>query len=183
MIERHKNPIPTVDIILEENSRILFIKRKNEPFKDYLALPGAFVNEGEKVEDAVKREAQEKTSIDVGLIDILGVYSDPKRDPRGHNMSTVFIGRCFRNSSNEIKAVAKDDAVEIEWVSIDAVGDKNLGFDHKQILLDYKKWKKFGGTFWSSKYGIYPLPAAISTTRFSSTKRVICKFQKLLLIS
>jgi ADP-ribose pyrophosphatase YjhB (NUDIX family) len=154
MIERHKNPIPTVDIILEENSRILFIKRKNEPFKDYLALPGAFVNEGEKVEDAVKREAQEKTSIDVGLIDILGVYSDPKRDPRGHNMSTVFIGRCFRNSSNEIKAVAKDDAVEIEWVSIDAVGDKNLGFDHKQILLDYKKWKKFGGTFWSSKYGI-----------------------------
>ena len=154
MKEHHKNPIPTVDIIIEQNSRIILIKRRNEPFKDHLALPGGFVNEGEKVEDAAKREAQEETSLDVDLIDILGVYSDPNRDPRGHNMSTVFIGRCFRNSCNEINAVAKDDAVEIEWVSIDAVGDKNLGFDHKQILLDYKKWKKFGGTFWSSKCGI-----------------------------
>ncbi|HYA83407.1 MAG TPA: NUDIX hydrolase [Candidatus Bathyarchaeia archaeon] len=154
MKDHHKNPIPTVDIIIEENSRIVLIKRRNEPFKDHLALPGGFVNEGEKVEDAAKREAQEETSLHVDLIDILGVYSDPNRDPRGHNMSTVFIGRCFHKNSNEIKAVAKDDAVEIEWVSIDAVGDKNLGFDHKQILLDYKKWKKFGGTFWSSKCGI-----------------------------
>ncbi len=154
MKEHHKNPTPTVDIIIEEDSRILLIKRKNEPFKDHLALPGGFVNEGEKVEDAAKREAQEETSLDVDLIDILGVYSDPKRDPRGHNMSTVFIGRGFHNNSNEIKAVAKDDAAEIEWISIDAVGDKNLGFDHKHILLDYKKWKKIGGTFWSSKNGI-----------------------------
>jgi ADP-ribose pyrophosphatase YjhB (NUDIX family) len=154
MKEHHKNPTPTVDIIIEKDSRILLIKRKNEPFKDHLALPGGFVNEGEKVEDAAKREAQEETSLDVDLIDILGVYSDPKRDPRGHNMSTVFIGRGFDNSSAKIKAVAKDDAAEIEWVNIEAVGDKNMGFDHKHILFDYKKWKKFGGTFWSSKYAI-----------------------------
>jgi ADP-ribose pyrophosphatase YjhB (NUDIX family) len=154
MKEHHKNPTPTVDIIIEKDSRILLIKRKNEPFKDHLALPGGFVNEGEKVEDAAKREAREETSLDVNLIDILGVYSDPKRDPRGHNMSTVFIGRDSNNSSDEIKAVAKDDAAEIEWVNIEAVGDKDLGFDHKHILLDYKKWKKFGGTFWSSKYAI-----------------------------
>lgn len=154
MKEHHKNPTPTVDIIIEKDSRILLIKRKNEPFKDHLALPGGFVNEGEKVEDAAKREAREETSLDVNLIDILGVYSDPKRDPRGHNMSTVFIGRDSNNSSDEIKAVAKEDAAEIEWVNIEAVGDKDLGFDHKHILLDYKKWKKFGGTFWSSKYAI-----------------------------
>ncbi|MFZ0511796.1 MAG: NUDIX hydrolase [Candidatus Nitrosopolaris sp.] len=154
MKEHHKNPTPTVDIIIEEDSRILLIKRKNEPFKDHLALPGGFVNEGEKVEDAAKREAQEETSLDVELIDILGVYSDPKRDPRGHNMSTVFIGKGLHNSSDENKAVAKDDAAEIEWIDIEAVEDKNLSFDHKHIILDYKKWKKFGGTFWSSKYGI-----------------------------
>ncbi|MGC1931237.1 MAG: NUDIX hydrolase [Candidatus Nitrosopolaris sp.] len=152
MKEQHKNPTPTVDIIIEDDSRILLVKRKNEPFKDRLVLPGEFVNEGEKVEDAAKREAQEETSLDVDLIDILGVYSDPTRDPRGHNMSTVFIGRVPRNSSDENKAVAKDDAAEIEWINIEAVGDKNFGFDHKHILVDYKRWKKSGGTFWSSKF-------------------------------
>jgi 8-oxo-dGTP diphosphatase len=152
MKEQHKNPTPTVDIIIEEDSRILLIKRKNEPYKDHLALPGGFVNEGEKVEDAAKREAQEETSLDVDLVDILGVYSEPKRDPRGHNMSTVFIGRCPPDSVNEIRPIAKDDATEIEWINIEEVGDKKLGFDHKHILLDYKRWKQFGGTFWSSKY-------------------------------
>ena len=63
-----------------------------------------------------------------------------------------FIGRGPHNSSDENKAVAKDDAAEIEWINIEAVVDKNLGF--VRILLDYKGWKKFGETFWSSKYGI-----------------------------
>ena len=152
MKEKQKNTTPTVDIIIEEASRILLIKRKNEPYKDHLALPGGFVNEGEKVEDAAKREAQEETSLVVDLIDILGVYSDPKRDPRGHNMSTVFIGKGPRNSGEEIKPVAKDDAIEIEWINIEAIGDKKLGFDHKHILSDYKRWKQFGGSFWSSRY-------------------------------
>lgn len=151
MKEQYKNPTPTVDIIIEDDSRILLVKRKNEPFKDQLVLPGGFVNEGEKVEHAAKREVQEETSLDVDLIDILGVYSDPKRDPRGHIMSTVFIAKATHNNGDEIKAVAKDDAVEIQWISIESVGDNNLGFDHTQILLDYKRWKKFGGTFWSSK--------------------------------
>src|SRR5215467_4905024 len=142
MKEHHKNPIPTVDIIIEEDSRIALIKRRNEPFKDHLALPGGFVNEGEKVEDAAKREAREETSLDVDLIDILGVYSDPKRDPRGHNMSAVFIGRCFHNISNEIKAEAKDDAAEI-----DAVGNKNLGFDHKKYYRITRNGKILAGHF------------------------------------
>ena len=151
MNEKHKNPTPAVDIIIESDSQILLVKRKNEPFKDHLVLPGGFVNEGEKVENAALREAREETSLEVELIEILGVYSDPRRDPRGHIMSTVFIGKISQNRTGEIDAVAGDDAAEIEWINIEKIGNKNLGFDHKHIVLDYKRWKKFGGTFWSSK--------------------------------
>ena len=151
MKDHHKNPTPTVDIIIENDSRILLVKRKNEPFRDQLVLPGGFVNEGETVEDAAKREAREETSLGVDLIEILGVYSDPTRDPRGHIMSTVFIARGSQNRSLENNAVAGDDAAEIEWINIEEIGNKKLGFDHQRIVLDYKRWKKFGGTFWSSK--------------------------------
>jgi ADP-ribose pyrophosphatase YjhB (NUDIX family) len=151
MNEERKNPIPAVDIVIEENSRILLVRRKYEPFKDHLEPPGGFVDEREKVEDAAIREVREETSLDIELVDILGVYSDPKRDPRGHTVSTVFIAKVIRNNNSELKAVAKDDAAEIKWLSIDSVDDEKLGFDHRHILSDYKRWKKFGGTFWSSK--------------------------------
>ena len=151
MKDHHKNPTLTVDIIIENDSRILLVKRKNEPFRDQLVLPGGFVNEGETVEDAAKREAREETSLGVDLIEILGVYSDPTRDPRGHIMSTVFIARSPQNRSLENNAVAGDDAAEIEWINIEEIENKKLGFDHQRIVLDYKRWKKFGGTFWSSK--------------------------------
>src|SRR5262245_22944104 len=98
--QQYKNPVPTVDIIVENECQILLIRRKYDPFKDYLALPGGFVNEGERVEDAAKREAREETSLDIELRDILGVYSDPKRDPRGHIMSTVFVGT-FQSNEND----------------------------------------------------------------------------------
>ena len=91
----YKNPIPTVDVILQKGSEILLIKRKNEPFKDHLALPGGFVNQGEKVETAALREVNEETSLEIEPVDILGVYSDPKRDPRRHIL-TVCI---YRNNS------------------------------------------------------------------------------------
>jgi 8-oxo-dGTP diphosphatase len=149
--KEYKNPKPAVDIVIEENSRILLVKRKHEPFKDHLEPPGGFVDEGEKVEDAAIREVREETSLDIELVDILGVYSDPKRDPRGHTVSTVFIGKVIRSNNREHKAVAKDDAAEIKWLSINSVDNEKLGFDHRQILSDYKRWKKFGGTFWSSK--------------------------------
>jgi 8-oxo-dGTP diphosphatase len=151
MNERHKNPIPAVDIVIEENSRILLVRRKYEPFKDHLEPPGGFVDKGEKVEDAAIREVKEETSLAVELVGILGVYSDPKRDPRGHTVSTVFIAKVIRNNNGEIKAVAKDDAAEIKWLSIDSIDNEKLGFDHGLILSDYKRWKKLGGTFWSSK--------------------------------
>jgi 8-oxo-dGTP diphosphatase len=150
--EGHKNPIPTVDVIIQMDSRILLVKRKNEPFREYLAIPGGFVNEGETVEDAAKREVKEETSLDIKLIDILGVYSDPKRDPRGHNMSTVFIGKIPTSRNGKVKAAeAADDALELYWINLEDIPDEKFAFDHKNILEDYMKWKKLGGTFWSSK--------------------------------
>ncbi|MGB7884654.1 MAG: NUDIX hydrolase, partial [Nitrososphaeraceae archaeon] len=111
--ERHRNPIPTVDVIIEQNSRILMIRRKNEPYKGCLALPGGFVDEGERIEDAARREANEETSLNIHLVGILGVYSDSKRDPRGHLISTVFVG-IVPSDNVSVDASAQDDASEVE---------------------------------------------------------------------
>ncbi len=143
----YRNPIPTVDVILQKGSEILLIKRKNEPFKDHLALPGGFVNHGEKVETAALREVGEETSLEIEPIDILGVYSDPKRDPRRHILTVVFIGIILKGVPNP-----KDDSSEIQWIQLDDIQKKDLAFDHKQILSDYIQWRKTGGTFWSSKH-------------------------------
>ena len=148
--ERHRNPIPTVDVIIEQNSRILMIRRKNDPYQGCLALPGGFVDEGERIEDAARREANEETSLSIHLVDILGVYSDPKRDPRGHLISTVFVG-IVPNDNLSVEASAQDDASEVEWINLEAIKKNNIAFDHKKILFDYKVWKESGGTFWSSK--------------------------------
>ncbi len=144
----HRNPVPTVDIILQRDSKVLMVKRKKDPFKGYLALPGGFVNEGETVEEAMKREAKEETSLEVEPIDILGVYSDPRRDPRKHSMSTVFIGIIVGGQDS-----AGDDAAGIEWVDVDRIEKQQLmAFDHLQIIQDYKNWRSSGGgTFWSTK--------------------------------
>jgi 8-oxo-dGTP diphosphatase len=150
MIE-YKNPTPTVDVILERESKILMVRRKKDPYKDHLALPGGFVNEGETVEDAMKREATEETSLEIHPIDILGVYSDPKRDPRKHIVTVVFVGIIV---SGDLRA--NDDAASIEWIQLDSIDQlqqqKMLAFDHAQILRDYRQWKSTGGgTFWSTK--------------------------------
>lgn len=148
--QRYRNPTPTVDTIIQRDSRILLVKRKNDPFKGYLVLPGGFVSEGERVEDAAKREVKEETSLNIELLDILGVYSDPTRDPRGHMMSTVFIAK-ISSHNDKVDAVAQDDAAAIEWISLEVIDTRNVGFDHKRIISDYKTWKTSGGTFWSSK--------------------------------
>jgi 8-oxo-dGTP diphosphatase len=145
----HRNPTPTVDVILQKGSEILLIKRKNEPFKDHLALPGGFVNEGEKVETAAIREVREETSLEIEPVDILGVYSDPQRDPRRHILTVVFIGIILKGVPNP-----NDDSSEIQWMKLEDIQKKDLAFDHKQILSDYIQWRKIGGTFWSSKYRI-----------------------------
>ena len=152
-MDKPRNPIPTIDIIVVENSnsnKVLLIKRKKDPFKDYFSLPGGFVNEGEKVEDAVRREAEEELLVKVEPIDILGVYSDPNRDPRGHIMSITFIVKII---TGELKA--GDGVAELKWIEINNLGNIKIGFDHLKILSDYETWGKNRGTYWSSKQNMY----------------------------
>ena len=147
LMTNYSNPTPTVDVILQRDSKVLMVRRKKNPYKDRLALPGGFVNEGETVEEAMKREAMEETSFEVEPVDILGVYSDPKRDPRKHIVTIVFIGIIVGGNSR-----AGDDAAGIEWVKIDDIIKlQQIAFDHAQILHDYCQWKHSGGTFWSTK--------------------------------
>jgi ADP-ribose pyrophosphatase YjhB (NUDIX family) len=147
-MKEYRNPVPTVDAILQRGSKILMIRRKKDPFKGRLALPGGFVNEGETVEDAVIRETKEETSLEVEPVEILGVYSDPRRDPRKHIMSVVFVGIIVGGSDN-----AGDDAEKIEWLDMEKIDPNDVAFDHMRILDDYKHWRASGGTYWSKKRG------------------------------
>lgn len=148
--EQHKNPIPTVDTIIYNDSQVLFIIRKKEPFQGKMVFPGGFINKGETAEDAAIREVKEETSLDIVLEHILGVYSDPGRDPRGHIMSTVFIGKISSDSNNK-EPVAGDGVAATKWVNLKAFEQEDWGFDHKKILTDYKDWKQSRQTSWSTK--------------------------------
>ena len=144
----HRNPVPTVDGILQRGSKILMVRRKNEPYKGRLALPGGFVDESETVEDAFRREVFEETTLEVEPIDILGVYSDPRRDPRKYTLSVVFVGLILAGDEE-----AGDDAGGLEWIEladIEKIKDQ-IAFDHAQILSDYVRWKGSMGTYWSTK--------------------------------
>ena len=130
-IEIYKNPIPTVDIIIEVDPKgIVLIKRKNPPYG--WAIPGGFVDYGEPLEMAAVREAKEETNLDVKLIIQFHTYSDPKRDPRHHSISTVYIAKA------EGKPQAKDDALEIGIFNKSNLPD-DIAFDHRSILIDYLK--------------------------------------------
>ena len=143
---KYKNPKPMVDVIIQKGNCIVLIERGKEPYRKKLAIPGGYVEYRETVENAAKREAKEETSLDIKLKSILGVYSDPKRDPRGHAISTVFIAEPLSDS-----LVAKSDAAKTYWVQIDEIELNNLAFDHARIILDYIKWKKISKrSFWST---------------------------------
>ncbi len=123
-----RNPIPTVDIIIEYNIGIVLIKRKNPP--EGWAMPGGFVDYGESLETAAVREAKEETGLDVELLRQFHTYSDPKRDPRHHTITTVFIAKA------KGKAIAGDDAKEIGIFTKDTLPEQ-IAFDHRDILKDY----------------------------------------------
>lgn len=137
-IREYKNPFPTVDIIIEVDAgavekRIVLINRKNEPLG--WAIPGGFVDYGESLEEAAVREAREETGLRVQLIRQFHTYSDPKRDPRFHSISTVYIARAKGFPE------ARDDAREVG-----IFGRRNLPegivFDHRMILEDYFKERR-----------------------------------------
>lgn len=131
-----RNPIPTVDIIIElESGGIILIRRKNPP--PGWALPGGFVDYGESLETAAVREALEETSLRVQLVELFHVYSDPNRDPRQHTMSTVFIATASGTPRGE------DDAAEAGVFSEQDLPPQ-LAFDHSQILRDYFRYKQTG---------------------------------------
>ena len=125
-----RNPFPTVDIIIEVEGGIVLIERKNPPHG--WAIPGGFVDYGETVEAAAVREAREETGLDVGLTGVLGVYSDPDRDPRHHSISTVFT------ATADGQPVADDDAATAGVFTRERLPD-NIVFDHREILEDYFK--------------------------------------------
>ena len=142
----HKNPIPTIDALIETEGKIVLIRRGVEPFKDKLALPGGHVELGETVEEATIREAEEETGLKIKLLDILGVYSDPKRDPREFKrIATVFVADIV---SGELKSGS--DAKEAGLYEPEKLNKEYMAFDHFKIIQDYLKYKKVKGTYWSS---------------------------------
>jgi 8-oxo-dGTP diphosphatase len=129
-MSRPVTPALTVDVVIELADRpgqVLLIERRFEPLG--WALPGGFVEVGETVEAAAVREAGEETGLDVELVELLGVYSDPARDPRGHTVSVVFTGRArgVPHAADDARAIAV----------VDPRQPPPLAFDHARILADY----------------------------------------------
>ena len=124
----------TVDVVLfrkiNSSYEILLIQRLNDPFKDYWALPGGFVDENEELETAAKRELFEETDIQLFQVKQLKAYGNPKRDPRHHTISVAFIGEI----DSLAEAKAKDDAKAVKWFSVDEL--PALAFDHAEIIRD-----------------------------------------------
>jgi len=129
-VPRPRTPLLAVDcVVLDAKGRVLLIRRGNPPFKGCHALPGGFVEVGETVEAACRRELAEETGVKADRLRLVGVYSDPKRDPRGHTCAVVFLARVRRAAAR-----AGDDAAAVEWV--DDWSKVELAFDHAAILAD-----------------------------------------------
>jgi 8-oxo-dGTP diphosphatase len=129
VLRRYRNPTPTVDIIIEIPVRGLVLIDRANPPRGW-ALPGGFVNYGESLEDAARREALEETGLMVDLLGQFHTYSDPQRDPRQHNLSTVFVARADGTPQ------AADDARNLGVFAPEGL-PLELAFDHAQILADY----------------------------------------------
>jgi len=133
---RPQTPLLAVDVIVEMGmpARVVLVQRRHPPHG--WAIPGGFVDVGETVAQAARRELKEETALDVELTELLGCYSNPNRDPRGHTVSVVFIGRARG------KPRAGDDAGMVEL--FDPAAPPALVFDHAQILADYRALRTSG---------------------------------------
>jgi 8-oxo-dGTP diphosphatase len=125
----YKSPKITADGAILVEGKILLIKRKNDPFKNKWALPGGYVEYNEKVEDTVIREVLEETGLRTKIIELIGIYSDPKRDPRGHTVTAVYLLKIVNG-----KVKGGDDALDARFFDLDNLPE--LSFDHNIIIKD-----------------------------------------------
>jgi 8-oxo-dGTP diphosphatase len=133
-VARPETPLLATDCVIRDvEGRIVLIRRKNDPFKGGYALPGGFVDVGETVEAACRREVLEETGLSVGTLRLVGVYSDPRRDPRGHSVSVAFTALL----PGTARPQAGFDAAGAEWVKDWRKVD--LAFDHDLIVADAEK--------------------------------------------
>ncbi len=134
-MSEYRNPLPTVDLFIElPDGRFVLIRRKNPPHG--WALPGGFVDEGEPLDRAAVREAREETGLDVELVEQFFTYSDPRRDPRKHTISTVFLARAAGEPEGG------DDAAEARAFREDEIPE--LVFDHREIVEDILRYRRTG---------------------------------------
>ena len=134
IIEEWANPSPTVDVLIYDPDKgIVIVSRKNEPHG--FALPGGFIDEGESAEHAAIREMKEETSLDVRLKGLLGVYSNPKRDPRKPTVGVVYVGEAVDPS----KLKAGDDAGQAAFHKLSELPSP-IVFDHAKIIADFKDY-------------------------------------------
>lgn len=125
-------PLLTVDGVVVDGGRVLLIRRLNPPFQGLWALPGGFVDVGESCEEAVVREVREETGLDGGILKLVGVYSDPARDPRGHTVSVVYLCEVVGG-----KLSAADDAADARFFPFDEL--PGLAFDHAIVVEDARR--------------------------------------------
>jgi 8-oxo-dGTP diphosphatase len=129
-----KTPALMTDcVIFEPGWHVVLIRRKHEPFAGFYALPGGFVEMGETVEAACRREVLEETGLKVSNLALIGVYSDPKRDPRGHTVSVAYTTLLGQTDHPH----AGSDALSAEWIK--EWRSLTLAFDHAQILTDAER--------------------------------------------
>jgi len=135
-----RNPFPTVDLIIrcpkgDGGEGVVLVRRRNPPLG--WALPGGFVDYGESLEEAAAREAMEETGLEVRDLKQFHAYSDPRRDPRQHNVSVVFL------ASSEGRPKAGDDVSDCRVFALDAL-PLEMAFDHREILRDYERFLRTG---------------------------------------
>lgn len=135
-------PALTTDAVLLKGREVLLIRRAREPWKGMWALPGGFVEVGERVEETVRRELVEETGLRGDIVDLLGVWSDPKRDPRGHIVTVVFVLKV-----SGIVDVGRDEeeTLEARWFPLDALPP--LAADHADLLAAARRWLDAPGNY------------------------------------
>jgi 8-oxo-dGTP diphosphatase len=123
-----ETPKLMVDVVIPSERGVVLVRRGSDPYEGQWALPGGFVEVGETVRQAAAREAAEETGLAVEVSELVGVYSEPDRDPRGHNVSVAFLARVL---SGQMQAAS--DAAEVDVMDPNSV---ELAFDHDRIISD-----------------------------------------------